>query len=154
MATTGKCPLDGAQKSVGHLERTLFRANGERVSVLKTVTPVTSNGRRYILDCFVNVSQQKQAEERQARSLARLEGLNRLREDLLLPGSPQEKYKKVTEAAAALLDLDFLPHLDSRAGATSATTAACTRQLLKITPLARTAISACIWTRVRDDTPI
>jgi len=43
----------------------------------------------------------------QACSLRRLEGVNRLQEELILPAPLEEKFKKVTEAAVDLLDLDF-----------------------------------------------
>ena len=53
------------------------------------------------------IADRERAEERQARSLTRLEGVNRLQEDLLLPAPIEEKFKKITEAAVELLDLDF-----------------------------------------------
>jgi PAS domain S-box-containing protein len=54
-----------------------------------------------------DISERKQAEERQARLVRRLEGVNRLQETLLLPGSLPEKLKKITQTAVDLLDLDF-----------------------------------------------
>jgi PAS domain S-box-containing protein len=54
-----------------------------------------------------NISDRKRAEELKARSLRRLEGVNRLQEDLLLASPLKEKFKKITEAAVGLLDLDF-----------------------------------------------
>ncbi len=53
------------------------------------------------------IADRERAEERQARSLTRLEGVNRLQEDLLLPAPIEEKFKKITEAAVELLNLDF-----------------------------------------------
>lgn len=49
----------------------------------------------------------RQAEEAQGRSLRRLERLNRLQQQLILPGLLEEKFKMVTEVAVELLDLDF-----------------------------------------------
>ncbi len=49
----------------------------------------------------------EQAETRQVRSLRRVEGVNRLQEELLVPGSIEKKFKQVTDAAVELLDLDF-----------------------------------------------
>jgi PAS domain-containing protein len=46
-------------------------------------------------------------ERHQALLLKRLEGINRLQEELLLPGPIEEKFKKITDAAVTLLDLDF-----------------------------------------------
>ncbi|MEN6451065.1 MAG: PAS domain S-box protein, partial [Thermoguttaceae bacterium] len=54
-----------------------------------------------------DITERKHAEERQARCLRRLERVNQLQEELLSPGSLQEKLKKVSEAAVELLDLDF-----------------------------------------------
>lgn len=63
-------------------------------------------------DCIVqmtvrDITEQRRAEERRATSLRRLEGVNRLQEDLLLPGLLAEKFTRITEAAVTLLDLDF-----------------------------------------------
>lgn len=54
-----------------------------------------------------DITERKLAEQRQATSLRRLESVNRLQEDLLLPESLDEKFKRITEAAISLLDLDF-----------------------------------------------
>ena len=56
---------------------------------------------------FVDISERKQAEARQAASLRHMTGLNSLREDLLLPQPLEEKLKRITDAAVDLLDLDF-----------------------------------------------
>ena len=55
----------------------------------------------------LDVTEQRQAEESRACSLRRLAGVNRLQEDLLLPASLEEKFKKITDAAVELIDLDF-----------------------------------------------
>ncbi|MCX7424843.1 MAG: PhnD/SsuA/transferrin family substrate-binding protein [Planctomycetia bacterium] len=49
----------------------------------------------------------QRAEARQARLFQRLEGVNRLQKDLLLPESLEDKFKRITDAAVELLDLDF-----------------------------------------------
>ncbi len=54
-----------------------------------------------------DITQRKQHENHQAMSLRRLAGINLLQEDLLLPGSIEEKLKRVTEAVVAILNLDF-----------------------------------------------
>jgi PAS domain S-box-containing protein len=56
---------------------------------------------------FRDVSQRKQAEQRQQRLLNRLQALNSLQKDLLLPGSPSGKFAKIADTAVTLLDLDF-----------------------------------------------
>jgi PAS domain S-box-containing protein len=54
-----------------------------------------------------DISERKQAEQRQARLLKRLEGVNRLQEDILLPEDLEGKLRKITQTAVDLLDLDF-----------------------------------------------
>ncbi len=54
-----------------------------------------------------NISERKQAEQRQTRLLKRLEGVNRLQESLLSPGNLEGKLKQITQTAVDLLDLDF-----------------------------------------------
>jgi PAS domain S-box-containing protein len=54
-----------------------------------------------------DITDRKRAEQEQARLLECLEGMNRLQEELLAPGTPEEKFKQITDAAVRLLDLDF-----------------------------------------------
>jgi len=53
------------------------------------------------------ISERKSAEERQRRTLIRLEALNRLQENLLLPAPVEEKLRRITATAAEILGLDF-----------------------------------------------
>lgn len=54
-----------------------------------------------------DITERRRLEEQQARSLRRLEGVNQLEEELLLHGPIEKKFKKITETAVDLLDLDF-----------------------------------------------
>jgi PAS domain S-box-containing protein len=54
-----------------------------------------------------DISDRRQAEERQTRLVKRLEGVNQLQETLLLPGPLQEKFKRITQTTVDLLELDF-----------------------------------------------
>lgn len=54
-----------------------------------------------------DISRRKRAEERQMRSLRRLEGLTRLQGELLAPAPIGDKLQKVAEAAVDLFELDF-----------------------------------------------
>ena len=56
---------------------------------------------------FRDQTDERRTEERQARSLRRLAGVNRLQEDLLLPEPLENKFKNIADAAVALLNLDF-----------------------------------------------
>ncbi len=61
----------------------------------------------YIVAEGYDITEHKLAVQRQERSIERLEQLNRLQEDLLSPGSLEEKFQKITDAAVHILDLDF-----------------------------------------------
>jgi PAS domain S-box-containing protein len=61
----------------------------------------------YLIGIAEDITESKLAQQRQLRSLRRLEGVNRLQEELILPGPIEEKFKKITEAAVSLFDLDF-----------------------------------------------
>ncbi len=61
----------------------------------------------HIVGIAEDITDRKLASDRQARLLKRLEGVNRLHEALILPGAVGDKFKKITETAVALLDLDF-----------------------------------------------
>ncbi len=57
--------------------------------------------------CFVAHVVARKIADRQALTVRRLEGVNRLQEELLLPGPLAEKFKKITDAAVSVLELDF-----------------------------------------------
>ena len=61
----------------------------------------------YLVGIAEDITERKLAEARQARSLQRLEGVNRLQEELILPALLEAKFKKITEAAVGVLDLEF-----------------------------------------------
>ncbi|MEI6605036.1 MAG: PAS domain S-box protein [Verrucomicrobiota bacterium] len=59
----GSCPVIDQNKSVDNSEREMFRADGSRLSILKTVKHFQLNGQEKLLECFVDVTERKQAEE-------------------------------------------------------------------------------------------
>ena len=73
------------------------------------ISLVRDNDRKppYIVGIAEDITEGKLADERQARSLRRLEGVNRLQEELILPAPLEEKFKRITDTAVDLLDLDF-----------------------------------------------
>ena len=88
-------------------EWTHKRLNGEEFPATVMLTRMELAGQALLQAAVRDISEWKNARDREARSLGRLEGVNQLREDLLLPGSPEDKLKRITEAAVKLLDLDF-----------------------------------------------
>ncbi len=62
-ADKGKCPVTDLGLSVENSEQLLIRANGEKRSVVKTVTMAKLHGRECLLETFYDNTQRKQVEE-------------------------------------------------------------------------------------------
>jgi PAS domain S-box-containing protein len=62
-AEKGKCPVTDLGLSVDNSERLLIRADGEKRSVVKTVTMAKLHGRDCLLETFYDNTQRKQVEE-------------------------------------------------------------------------------------------
>ena len=62
-ANQGQCPIVTLGQTVDSSERVLLAADGRRIAVLKTVVPVTLNGRRHLLESFADITDRKQSEE-------------------------------------------------------------------------------------------
>lgn len=61
-AEVGKCPITDLKQNVYFSERQLIKANGERIPVLKSIVPVRQNGRSYLIESFIDISEQKRLE--------------------------------------------------------------------------------------------
>ncbi len=67
------CPIiDGLQK-VDNAERTLLTADCREIPILKTVVPVMLGGKKQLLESFVDLTGQKEAEKELQRNLTELE---------------------------------------------------------------------------------
>ncbi|MBW1896169.1 MAG: response regulator, partial [Deltaproteobacteria bacterium] len=62
-AEEGRCPVSDLGQTVDKSERVILNAKGETIPVLKTVTSVLLNGRQYLIDSFVDITEQKQNEQ-------------------------------------------------------------------------------------------
>jgi PAS domain S-box-containing protein len=63
-AEVGKCPITDLGLAVDNAERSVINANGERVSVIKTVVPTIVDGHKYLIESFLDIRERKQAEQR------------------------------------------------------------------------------------------
>ena len=59
----GRCPVIDLGKTKDKAECTLIRADGESIHVLKSVTLVKLNARRYLVEIFVDLSDLRRAKE-------------------------------------------------------------------------------------------
>ncbi len=62
-AEKGACPITDLGKQIDNAERSLIHGSGKKMPIIKSVVPVTINGRRCLLESFVDISVQKQNEE-------------------------------------------------------------------------------------------
>ena len=62
-ANEGACPVCDLGKAVDNSEREMVRMDGSRLAILKTVKRFQMNGQEKLLECFVDISQRKRAEE-------------------------------------------------------------------------------------------
>jgi nitrogen fixation negative regulator NifL len=61
-AERDSCPILDLGLPVDNSDRTIFRADGSKIPVLKTVRPITIKGRIKLLECFVDIRERKRAE--------------------------------------------------------------------------------------------
>lgn len=61
-AEHGKCPIVDLGKQVEEKERFLLTATGDEVPIIKTVVPVVLEGKDYLLETFIDISDIKQME--------------------------------------------------------------------------------------------
>ncbi len=76
-AREGSCPILDLGQEVDNAEREIIRRDGTRLPVLKTVVPLTLDGRLHLLESFVDISAQKQAEAELRAAREAAEDLNR-----------------------------------------------------------------------------
>jgi len=62
-AEKGKCPISDLGQTVDKSERVLLRANGEKIPILKTVTPIMWRGHKYLIESFIDITERKQMED-------------------------------------------------------------------------------------------
>jgi PAS domain S-box-containing protein len=61
-AADGKCPITDLHLSVDNAERTLVRADGTTLPIIKSVVPIVYRGRTRLIESFVDITVLKQAE--------------------------------------------------------------------------------------------
>ncbi len=71
-AEEGQCPITDLGQSIDHSERSLVRADGTEMPILKTVVPLHLDGTEYLIGSFLDLSERKEMEQtlRQERDRA------------------------------------------------------------------------------------
>ncbi len=63
-AKKGACPVTDLNTAITNEERTFINRKGESVAILKTVTKSAINGKEYLIESFVDISERKKADDR------------------------------------------------------------------------------------------
>ena len=82
-AEVGKCPVTDLGQSLDNAERALLHRSGKKIPIIKSVVPVTINGRKCLLESFVDISAQKENEEELKRAKESAVAANRSKSDFL-----------------------------------------------------------------------
>jgi len=96
-AKCGECPVTDLHKNILNIEREIINAKGERVPVLKTVAKADFGGKEYLVESYVDITEHRKAEERQAALIAYLsESILRAKKPLELM---QEEFHEIARRA-------------------------------------------------------
>lgn len=71
-AAEGQCPVTDLNQEVENAERTLVRADGSRIPILKSVRKVRIQGRDRLLETFVDITERKRVEEEREKLQSQL----------------------------------------------------------------------------------
>jgi PAS domain S-box-containing protein len=107
LAEKGRCPITDLGQRVDNAERVLLKADGQRVPVFKSVTPIILNGRPHLLEHFVDITERKQSERQILRQSALLEAINAVFQETLTCQTEQDVARVCLEKAQQLTDSPF-----------------------------------------------
>jgi two-component system sensor kinase FixL len=62
-AEAGQCPITDLKQDIDSSEKILLTANGEKRQIIKTVVTIMLNGKPHLLESFVDITEQKKAEQ-------------------------------------------------------------------------------------------
>jgi len=63
-AEVGFCPIMDLGQSVDNSERKMLRKNGEKLPIVKTVVPITLEGKQYLIESILDNSEQKDMQKK------------------------------------------------------------------------------------------
>lgn len=84
-AKEGTCPVTDQNTAIANEERIFINKKGDRIAVLKTVARVEINGKEYLLESFVDITDRKKADDRKVALIGFMnESVHRIRRPLEL----------------------------------------------------------------------
>ncbi|MEA1980133.1 MAG: PAS domain S-box protein, partial [candidate division Zixibacteria bacterium] len=80
-AELGKCPISDLGQKIDNSEKKLLKVDGEELDILKTVNPIIINGKKCLVETFVDITNMKQAEGQLARNMESLREAKEIQEE-------------------------------------------------------------------------
>ena len=110
-AEKGKCPVTDLGQQVDNSEKVLITADWEERPIIKSVSCININGRKHLLETFVDITERKKAEEEKAKLLydlnERIKELNCLYNISMLVNIPGIKLEDALYGIANLIPPAF-----------------------------------------------
>ena len=115
-AEVGKCPITDLGQIVDNSERKMVRADGTRVSIIKTVVPMVLEGKQYLIESLVDNSERKRMQEQltDANESLRMEVIKRKKAQEEIQHLAYHDH--LTGLANRILFIDQLNHAMSLSG--------------------------------------
>ncbi len=104
-AESGRCPITDLGQTVDRSERILLKANGERLPIIESVTRAIFQGQECLIESFVPITQQKEAEAGLKESLSLLEATLEATADGIVVTDTHGAYKHFNSQFAELWQL-------------------------------------------------
>ncbi len=98
-AQQGACPITDLHQSVDHSDRVMVRADGSHLRVLKTVVAVELNGRRRLLETFVDISELKASQDALRVSNERFDQIAEISREVVWEVDAAGRFTYVSRAA-------------------------------------------------------
>lgn len=107
----GHCPVWDLGRRVENAERVLVNQRGERIPILKTVSPIVLEGEEVLLEAFIDISERKRAEEALIAAVQRTREQQRVVGDLAIrqtqaEGSVDDLCREITERASRAVGVE------------------------------------------------
>lgn len=97
-AEVGNCPVTDLHNKIDNSERVLITFNGQTVPILKTVSSLELDGREYLIESFLDISEQQQTRQELEKSEERYRDLFENANDLIQMVSPEGSIQYVNRS--------------------------------------------------------